>query len=71
MAIYYSVTTKGFYPDDLDYENKPSDLVKISQDAYDEFFSLKEGYAQVFDENGPRLMPISDAIEASKDLEII
>lgn len=56
MAIYYSIKEKGFYPDYIHYPNLPDDLVEISEEDYNNFFEVKEGYAQVFDEKGPRLV---------------
>lgn len=56
MTIYYSVSTKGFYPvDAIDYPSLPYDVEEISGEDYALFFSGKDGYTQVFDEDGPRL----------------
>ncbi|QXG07543.1 putative tail fiber assembly protein [Erwinia phage Pecta] len=60
MKVYYSVSTKGFYPNNIPYTNLPEDLVEISQEEYQAFFSEQDGYYQEFDEDGPRLVAIPD-----------
>lgn len=61
VRVYYSIETRGFYPDAMTYEYLPGDLVEIPLEDYQEYITGKEGYYQVFDENGPRLEKIPAA----------
>lgn len=60
MKMFYSVNTKGFYPEGNmeGYKSSgilPDDLKAISKDDYDLFFNPPEGFYGVFDEEGPRV----------------
>lgn len=61
VRVYYSIETKGFYPDAMTYEYLPPDLVEMPLEDYQEYITGKEGYMQVFDEKGPRLEKIPAA----------
>ena len=65
MKTYYSVKTKGFYPEaNFDKYKEagilPDDLEFVADDVYKAFFNPPEGYYGVFDEQGPRVEKIPE-----------
>ncbi|MBS6739288.1 MAG: tail fiber assembly protein [Enterobacteriaceae bacterium] len=61
MKYFYSISTQGFYLDNgmLDaYKaagSLPVDLQEMSEADYLAFFNPPDGFAGIFDENGPRV----------------
>jgi hypothetical protein len=73
MKYFYSITRRDFTLDDgmLAYEavgSLPADLQEMSEADYLAFFNPPDGFAGIFDENGPRVsrLPELDPVAIAK-----
>ena len=71
MKVFYSAKDNGFYPDDIEFNNLPDDLIEISVDYWQELLNGQNGKKEISsDKNGyPVLVDVAPA--TAEQLKVI
>jgi hypothetical protein len=66
--MLYSTSTRGFYPEEIQYQNPPADLIEVTDDDYKAAMTLAIG--ETLDVVNGKLVIVSSPLPSPDQLEV-